>query len=157
MSEIEFRRAHADDIDAIYEIENACFPAPWTRIAFYQDIVENSMARYYVAVSDGKVLAYAGVWYILDEGHITNVAVHPSFRGLSIAENLLNHLFDEAVRNGVVHFTLEVRTGNAAAIRLYTKLGFEAQGIRKGYYIEEKEDALIMWLDKSIANERVVK
>lgn len=141
------RRAEEGDVEAISLVEKACFVSPWSKEALYRDIVRNERAHYYVAEVDGVVVAYAGIWYIIDEGHITNVAVSPGFRLMGLASGMLDFMLEEAKLSGIRSFTLEVRAGNAEAIRLYTKFGFEGVGIRPGYYIEENEDALVMWLN----------
>ena len=90
-------------------------------------------------------MGYAGMWIILDEGHITNIAVDPTYRRQGIGQGLLDELTKLAVERGAIAMTLEVRVSNAEAQSLYTKLGFVPRGIRKGYYQDNKEDALIMW------------
>lgn len=141
------RRALASDVEAISLVEKDCFISPWSKEALYQDIAENDRAHYYVVELDGEIIAYAGIWYIIDEGHITNVAVSSSHRQKGLASQILDFMLKEARASGISAFTLEVRATNAPAIRLYTKFGFEGVGIRPGYYIEENEDALIMWLN----------
>lgn len=145
--DILIRGAEAADVPKISLVEQACFISPWSEDALYKDIVENEMAHYYVVEIGGEIVAYAGLWYIIDEGHITNVAVSPDYRGRGIAALVLDRMLKEARVSGITAFTLEVRASNAPAIRLYTKFGFEAVGIRPGYYIEENEDALVMWLN----------
>jgi len=98
-----------------------------------------------VAEVGGLVVGYSGMWVILDEGHITNVAVHPEHRGKQIAESLLLELIKAGVVRGVRRVTLEVRPSNRAALNLYNRLGFVSAGRRKGYYSDTGEDAIIMW------------
>lgn len=100
---------------------------------------------YIVAECGGLVVGYAGVWRVEDEGHITNVAVLPEYRGKRIASSLLEEMFDICGKNGIVDYTLEVRVSNFPAISLYEKHGFESEGIRPGYYQDNHEDAMIMW------------
>lgn len=145
MSELIVRRAEAKDVDRIAELEIECFTTPWTRESVYQDVVENPRALYVVAEIEGLVIGYAGIWSIVDEGHITNVAVDPKFRKLHVGSAIISVLLDVTQKAGVERHTLEVRRSNEAAIKLYEKFGFEVAGERKGYYQDEGEDALIMW------------
>lgn len=145
--ELLIRAAEEGDVEAISLVERACFVSPWSRDSLYKDVVENESAHYYVAELGGEIIAYAGMWYIIDEGHITNVAVSPAHREKGLASKILEYMIGEARLSGIRAFTLEVRASNAPAIRLYTKFGFEGVGIRPGYYIEENEDALVMWLN----------
>ena len=149
MSELIVRRAEERDVDRIAELEIQCFTTPWTREAVYQDVVENKRALYIVAEVEGIVVGYAGIWSIIDEGHITNVAVAPEFRKLHIGSAIISVLLDVTQKAGVERHTLEVRRGNEAAIRLYEKYGFKVQGERKGYYEDTGEDALIMWREQN--------
>lgn len=131
-------------LDQVLEIERASFPVPWTRQAFLSELHQNDFARYYVCLLDGRVIGYAGMWVILDEAHITNVAVHPEHRGCRVGEILVRYLLREASELGASHATLEVRLSNLVAQRLYRKLGFIIVGVRKGYYVDNNEDALLM-------------
>ncbi|MBC7325732.1 MAG: ribosomal protein S18-alanine N-acetyltransferase, partial [Moorella sp. (in: Bacteria)] len=108
-------------------------------------IYNNNFAYYYIAQAGGQVVGYAGMWIILDEAHITNVAVHPHYRGRRLGELLLRVLMQEALHLGADRMTLEVRVSNRPAQRLYERLGFTRAGVRKGYYNDNREDAIIMW------------
>lgn len=132
-------------IDEVEEIEQQVYPSPWSRSAFVTEILENAFAAYFVALNRGQVVGYAGIWVILDEAHITNLAVHPDFHNCGIGTVLLQHIIKEARKHGVLRMTLEVRTSNVRAQNLYTKFGFVSHGVRPKYYSDE--DALIMWLD----------
>lgn len=146
MSEITVGLMTSADIDAVHEIEVACFKTPWSKESFRHDIEENQCARYVVVREDGRAIAYAGVWFILDEGHITNIAVHPDRRGMGYGEMVTRAMIQLAADSGMNVMTLEVRRSNAAAQSLYHKLGFIDVGYRKRYY-ENSEDALIMFLE----------
>ena len=146
MSEITVGLMTAADVDAVHEIETLCFKTPWSRESFLHEIEENQCARYMVVREDGKAIAYAGVWFILDEGHITNIAVHPSRRGMGYGEMVTRAMIQLAADSGMSVMTLEVRRSNEAAQALYHKLGFIDVGYRKRYY-ENTEDALIMFLE----------
>lgn len=145
MADVIIRQALPEDADDIYEIEMLCFPDPWSRESISTELEENPRAFYVVAEHSGQVVGYAGLWWIVDEGHITNVAVRPGFRNRKIAEGIIGVLLDHTLKEGVRHHTLEVRRDNDPAIGLYEKFGFEVEGVRKGYYKFEGQDALIMW------------
>jgi len=136
------------DLDMVLEIEKMCFPTPWSRNAFRIEIEENRCAHYFVAVCENQVVGYGGMWLIVDEAHITNVAVHPDYRRRGIGEAILKSLMKRAAALGALRMTLEVRVSNKTAQNLYRKLGFYNAGIRKQYYANNNEDALIMWNDR---------
>ncbi len=139
------RQAKGEDARQIAEVEKACFSTPWSYESLNHDITENPRALYMTAEAGGKLCGYVGLWKIIDEGHITNVAVLPEYRRRHIARELLEALFASAEKQGIERFTLEVRAGNEAAKKLYAGLGFLEAGIRKAYYEDNGEDALIMW------------
>lgn len=145
MADVTIRQATAEDVDDIYEIEKLCFPDPWSRDALIYELEENPRAFYIVADLDGQVVGYAGLWWIEDEGHITNVAVKPGFRNRRIGAGIIGVMLDFTSREGILHHTLEVRRSNEPAISLYEKFGFRTEGVRKKYYLNNGEDALIMW------------
>ena len=136
-----------DDIDNVVEVENNCFSIPWSKASFLREVENNEIALYLVAKIENKAVGYIGVWRIIDEGHITNVAVHSDYRGLGIGSMLVSKLLSLCKKDGINSFTLEVRKSNEIAQKLYRKYGFEERGIRKNYYEDNKEDAVIMWLD----------
>ena len=145
MTDVLVRQADINDVDDIYDIERLCFPDPWSRDSLIYELDKNPRAFYIVAELDDKVVGYAGLWWIGDEGHITNVAVRPGFRNRKIASGIMTVMLDFTTKEGIKHHTLEVRRSNEPAIGLYEKYGFEVEGIRKGYYLNNGEDALIMW------------
>ncbi|GIM46302.1 ribosomal-protein-alanine acetyltransferase [Collibacillus ludicampi] len=147
MSECAFRRMVLEDIDRILEIEHASFPTPWSRSAFEGELKNNHFAHYVVVEWNERVVGYAGMWVIMDEAHITNIAIEPEMRGRKLGEKLLRHMMRIAWLKGAERITLEVRVSNRVAQNLYKKLGFTPQGVRKGYYSDNQEDALIMWSD----------
>lgn len=146
---IEMQGMSFEDIGQVCEIEKLSFTTPWSRKSFEDEITKNSLARYIVAKVDGKVAAYGGMWIVLDEGHITNIAVHPDYRGQKIGEKLVRVLLKTAKDNKAANVTLEVRASNKIARKLYNKLGFKDSGTRKGYYADTGEDAIIMWKELS--------
>ena len=145
MSEITMGLMTVDDVDAVHAIEVACFRTPWSRKSFYDEVTQNACARYMVVREDGVAIAYAGVWFVLDEGHITNIAVRPDRRGQGVGEMVTRGLIQLAADSGMSWITLEVRRSNRPAISLYKKLGFTEVGCRKRYY-ENNEDAILMTL-----------
>jgi ribosomal-protein-alanine N-acetyltransferase len=136
----------ASDLDVVHAIEVSSFASPWSREALEIEL-GNPRAFYVVAESNGVVTGYGGEWIILDEAHITNIAVLPAGRGKRFGERLLIALLQEARYRGARRATLEVRVGNAVAIALYRKYGFESVAIRKRYYADNDEDALVMWVN----------
>ncbi|MGZ4122851.1 MAG: ribosomal protein S18-alanine N-acetyltransferase [Tumebacillaceae bacterium] len=144
---LTFRRMALEDLDRIMEIEHHSFTLPWSREAFVAELTQNHFAKYLVAIHEGVVVGYAGVWVILDEGHVTNIAIHPDARGKKLGEALMRELMATAIANGAERMTLEARVSNIVAIRMYEKLGFASAGIRKGYYTDNNEDAIIMWVE----------
>lgn len=145
MADVIIRQAGPADTSDIFEIEELCFPDPWSKDSIRYELEENEKAFYLVAEHSGKVVGYMGLWWILDEGHITNVAVRPGYRNRKIAEGIIRVMLEHTIGAGILHHTLEVRRDNQPAISLYEKFGFEVDGVRKGYYQFDGEDALIMW------------
>lgn len=139
------RLAEEGDVHEVAELDKLCFAMPWSEESFRQEFTENERALYIVAEIGGRIVGYAGMWVILDEGHITNVCVHPDYRKRHIGEGILRVLIAAGAQVGVERTTLEVRKSNAPAIALYEKLGFVQEGVRKGYYENNNEDAIIMW------------
>lgn len=135
------------DLDEVMEIERRCFTVPWSRYAFTCELKDNEFSHYIVAKVGGKIVGYGGMWLVLNEAHVTNVGVLPEYRGEGIGELIMRSLIAIARNRGAEKMTLEVRKSNYVAQNLYSKLGFEPRGIRRGYYVDNKEDAIIMWLD----------
>ncbi len=141
------RPIYMDDLEAIMEIEIAAFSTPWSLQAFKAELKDNEYARYVCLELDGKVIGYMGLWFILDEGHITNVAIAPNYRGQNWGEFLMRSVMKKMMEEGMERMTLEVRASNSPAQSLYSRLGFSIAGVRKGYYADTGEDALIMWAE----------
>jgi len=132
-----------EDLPAVVAIEKDSFTSPWSLKSFRYELSCNRRATYLVARVDGTVVGYGGVWIILDEAHITTLAVDRRFRRCGIATRLLAALIDISCQKGAERITLEVRPSNHPARRLYEKFGFTVKGVRKKYYINE--DGLIMF------------
>lgn len=145
MAELILRKGVPGDVDQMEILEQQCFSVPWSKDSLLYELAENPLALYVVAEVEGRVAGYVGVWTIVDEGHITNVAVSPDFRGRHIGMALIDTMIDVTEKQGVKSYTLEVRASNAPAIGLYKKFGFVSEGLRKGYYEDNGEDAIIMW------------
>ena len=140
------RFAEEKDLPAMAEIERRCFHTPWSEESLRDDLTGNPLSVYMVLEAEnGDVAGYMSLWRILDEGHINNVAVLPEYRRRGGASEMLEFMLKYSERNGISSHTLEVRVSNEGAIGLYRKFGFKEAGVRKGYYEDNGEDALIMW------------
>ncbi len=144
MREDGIRRMQYRDVEAVAAIEASVFPRPWSRDSFRREVEENAVARYLVAEQDGEILGYAGAWIVIDECHITNIAVKEAFRGQGWGRRLLDALMRYAGNLGAVWADLEVRVSNERAQRLYARAGFVSIGRRKRYYDDNGEDAFLM-------------
>ena len=148
LSEIIITQMTKDDIEDVVQIEAEAYGEHhWSKSSFY-DEMQNNLAKYYVAkTSSGELVGYAGTWHIIDEGHITTIAVKKDFQRQHIGEAIIIKILEDCYANMIKYLTLEVRVSNQAAIGLYTKYGFNSLGTRKGYYQDNNEDALIMWTE----------
>lgn len=137
-----------EDIEAVVNIEAEAYGEHhWSKSSFY-DEMNNNLAKYYVAkTSTGELVGYAGAWHILDEAHITTIAVKKDYMRKHIGEAIIVKIIEDCYEAKVKYLTLEVRVSNEAAIGLYSKYGFSSLGTRKGYYQDNNEDALIMWTE----------
>lgn len=149
-AEISFDILKKEYIPQICEIEKEAFLSPWSAKSFEGEL-DNTAAYYTIALNNGHVAGYGGFWRILDEGHITNIAVARSYRGQGIGKAVLAQMIKRAAALKIERMTLEVRVSNVAAIRLYEKFGFVTLGARPKYY-ENGEDALIMWMEVAHAD-----
>ena len=135
----------ASDIAAVIRIEKASFSTVWPSDAFYNELNANKLAHYYVGRIDDRVVAYGGIWVILEDSHVTTIAVDPVHRGRRFGEVMLLRLIDEALERGAAWMTLEVRESNTVAQHLYRKYGFTTVTMRRGYHSDDNESALVMW------------
>ncbi|GAB6179603.1 ribosomal protein S18-alanine N-acetyltransferase [Desulfotomaculum defluvii] len=145
--EVRLVEMKLEHIPGVLQIEQVSFPTPWSQQSFTYEITQNNFACYMVALNEEKVVAYAGMWLVLDEAHITNIAVRPDYRGKKLGKSLLLEMMRQAIMRGAVRMTLEVRPSNYTARKLYEILGFKERGVRKKYYTDTNEDAIIMWVD----------
>ncbi len=144
-AEITIRSMRIEDIEYVSRLERRCYTLPWSSSAYVTE-VGNSNAYYTVAaLPDGTIAGYAGMWVIMDEIHMTTIAVDPSVRGLKIGERLLLDVIRVGIKRGAERATLEVRERNTVAHNLYLKYGFEDVAVRKNYYSDNGENAIIMW------------
>ncbi len=148
MLEIVLVPMTVEDLDQVMAVEHTSFITPWSRAAFIGELTQNVFANYLVAKAGEQVVGYGGVWIVLDEAHVTNVAVHEAHRGQKIGERLMLALIQTARSKGARRMTLEVRSTNSVAQNLYQKLGFVARGVRRSYYSDTQEDAIVMWKDE---------
>ncbi|MGG0184881.1 ribosomal protein S18-alanine N-acetyltransferase [Bacillus rhizoplanae] len=144
---ITFRNMKEEDIPQIVAIEEASFATPWTAEAFERELKMNEYAHYVVLETEEGILGYCGLWVVLDESHITNIAVLPQYRGQRLGEVLLQEVMNKARALGANTMTLEVRVSNEVAKKLYRKFDFQNGGIRKRYYTDNYEDGLVMWVN----------
>jgi [ribosomal protein S18]-alanine N-acetyltransferase len=146
---IELRRLTLVDLAAIERIERRAYPTPWSRSMFAGELAKSSSICLGAVDTDAAeiLVGYLIISRYADAWHVMNVAVHEDYRGHGIATRLLNELFELTAGDDRRGYTLEVRVSNHGAIRLYEKLGFVARGVRRGYYTDNREDALIMWKD----------
>jgi ribosomal-protein-alanine N-acetyltransferase len=146
---IEIRRLTLADLAAIERIERRAYPTPWSRSMFAGELAKTSSICLGAFDTDAEeqLVAYLIISRYVDAWHVMNVAVHDDYRGQGVATQLLTRLFELTAGDDRRGYTLEVRVSNIAAIRLYERLGFVARGVRRGYYTDNREDALIMWKD----------
>lgn len=142
---VELRRLGAEDLDAVEEIERASYPTPWSRAMFLAELRKPSSLAMGAFKEQDALIGYAFVSRYVDAWHVMNVAVAPGHRRRGVGRALLERVFEVTAVDPRRGYTLEVRVSNVDAIRLYERLGFESRGIRRAYYTDNREDALIMW------------
>ena len=140
---VPLRRRH---LRSVLRIEGQVYPRPWSLSLFLSELNLRSSRHYVAARMDGTVVGYAGLMFALDEAHVTTIAVDPAWQRHKIGTRLLAHLARVAVGRGAKHMTLEVRVSNGGAQAMYRRFGFETEGVRKNYYADSNEDALVMWV-----------
>lgn len=148
--EYSLRPMLIDDIPQIVAIEKKSFPTPWSAYAFTCELCDNEFAKYLVLTTTqdpATVIGYGGMWIIIDEAHITNIAVNPPYRGKGLGRLMMEGLINLAKMKRAQRMTLEVRVSNDRAQKLYREMKFISAGVRPGYYVDTNEDALIMWKD----------
>lgn len=143
---IDYNLMNDSHVNGVYELSKSCFAIPWTLDSIKNEL-NNPVAKYIIAQdsSTKEVIGFVGMWIIAGEGDITNIAVNPTYRKQGVASNLLNNLFEISKEYNCNDITLEVRSSNIPAQNLYKKFNFKEEGIRKKYYSDNGEDAIIMW------------
>ena len=144
---VTFRKMTKDDAEAVAELELKCFAMAWSRADFFREL-KNELAEYVVGELDKKIVAYADAWVSFDQAEVMHIAVAPELRGQGVGTILFGELIKAVKERGATSITLEVRSSNEAAIKLYENFGLKSVGRRKGYYLDNGEDALIMWNTK---------
>ena len=148
MTRVELRRLEMSDLNAVERIERASYPTPWSRSMFASELAKpSSICLGAVDSETDQLVGYLIISRYVDAWHVMNVAVAPHRRRHGIATTLLERLFEVTAGRGRRGYTLEVRVSNGEAIALYERLGFKPRGVRRGYYTDNREDALIMWKD----------
>ena len=152
---IHFRTLLPEDAEGVARVERESFPTPWSREDFWRE-ASNDFACYIVALDDMEIIGFAGCWISFEEAQVTNIALTSAQRGRGLGKVLMAKLMRAAGERGAERMTLEVRPSNTPALRLYEGLGFAAIGVRKKYYQDNDEDAILMWHTKlkEFANER---
>jgi ribosomal-protein-alanine N-acetyltransferase len=149
---IELRRLATRDLAAIEHIERRSYPTPWSRSMFASELSKpSSISLGAFDAETGELVGYLVISRYVDAWHVMNIAVAPEQRRQGIAVALFERLFELTAGDGRRGYTLEVRISNEAAIKLYERLGFQSRGVRRGYYTDNREDALIMWRDPELA------
>ena len=149
---VDIKRLQLKDLNAIEEIERRSYPTPWSRSMFAGELAKPASVCLGAFEGD-RMAGYMIISRYVDAWHVMNIAVDPEFRRRGIATALLERLFDLTEDEGRLGYTLEVRVSNVGAIKLYERLGFRSRGVRRGYYTDNREDALIMWRDPEPAHD----
>jgi ribosomal-protein-alanine N-acetyltransferase len=150
---VSLRPLEIADLDAIEQIENVSYPTPWSRSMFASELAKPSSLSLAAVDETGALVGYLILSRYVDAWHVMNVAVDPEHRRQGIASALMQRLFEITRDDAKRGYTLEVRVSNVAAIQLYESFGFHSRGIRRGYYVDNREDALIMWRDPSASSD----
>ena len=155
--EIEITRMRRRHLRRVLSIEAQVYPRPWSASLFLSELSQRGTRTYIVGKSEGEVVAYSGMMFTGREAHVTNIAVDPAYHGRKVGTRLLLYLVTEAIARGAEVLSLEVRVTNHVAQSMYEKFGFSPVSIRKGYYIETNEDALVMVVDDARSTEYRVR
>ncbi|GAA0496718.1 ribosomal protein S18-alanine N-acetyltransferase [Salinibacillus aidingensis] len=146
MSDVSIRPMRISDLHQIINIEQKTFNTPWDEGSFKSELEQNKFAHYYVIEDEGIPFGYCGLWVVYESAQITNIAILPEYRGNNYGQELFSYALDEARALQAREMSLEVRTSNIIAQKMYRKFGFVPVGIRKNYYIDNHEDAIVMWV-----------
>jgi len=146
MAEFVIQEMTENDIDTVLELDLKCFSAPWNREIYEKEVTENDFAHYFIIKTDEKVIGYVGLWIVLEDAQVTNIAIAPEYRGYGIGEQLFGFALQYLLKQGAKQLSLEVRKSNEIAQNLYKKFGLKKGGVRKNYYPDNGEDAFVMWV-----------
>jgi ribosomal-protein-alanine N-acetyltransferase len=144
LNELQIVPMQPEHLGRVLAIENVSFPTPWSHRSYMGELTRNNFAHYFVGVIDDIIVGYIGLWIVVDETHITTIAVAPEYRGNKIAEKFIEFGEEYSKIWGAEKMILEVRVSNEAAQKVYKRMGFEQIGIRKQYYADTLEDAIVM-------------
>lgn len=144
---IEIREMLAKDIQEVLAVDEQIFTSSWTEGIFKHELLDNEYAHYFVVEANGEIIGYAGLWIVEDDAQMTNIGLLQKYRGYKIGEKLFGFALQYAMNNGVKRLSLEVRVSNIPAQKMYEKFGLVPGGIRKKYYIDNNEDAIVMWVN----------
>lgn len=147
MAEFSIREMYKADISAVLQVDEKSFSAPWTKEVYEQEICHNKFAHYFVVEESEAIIGYVGLWIVGADAQITNIALLPNYRGYKIGEKLFGFALQFAIQQSATRLSLEVRVSNIVAQKLYRKFGLVPGGVRKRYYPDNGEDALVMWVN----------
>lgn len=145
-TQISIRNMKITDLPQVMKIDSRSFPSPWTKEIYEQELLKNDFAHYFVIVHEDEIIGYVGLWIVFDDAQITNIAIAPEYRGKGIGEKLFAFALTYAFQRGAQKLSLEVRPSNHVAKNMYKKFGLKKGGIRKNYYPDNGEDAIVMWV-----------
>ncbi|WP_440896781.1 ribosomal protein S18-alanine N-acetyltransferase [Amphibacillus sp. Q70] len=146
MNDVMIRPMGLSDLDQVENIEKRSFKTIWTKKLYQRELIENKFAHYFVIEKQKNMIGFCGIWLVLDEAQVTNIAIDPAYRGQGYGALLFQYMLKRAIVKGAVNLSLEVRKSNKQAQRLYQKFGLQPAGIRKNYYTDNNEDAIVMWV-----------
>ncbi|WP_425455167.1 ribosomal protein S18-alanine N-acetyltransferase [Aquisalibacillus elongatus] len=144
--DIRVRQMRIEDLPSVIVIENESFRTPWKKREFLYDLMKNQFSRYLVIERDSKIVGYCGIWIVLEVAQITNIAISPEERGHQLGKTLFEEALNLSKEQGATELTLEVRESNTVAQKMYELFGLKVVGKREGYYQDDGEDALVMWV-----------
>lgn len=144
---VEITEMTLRDLDLVMEIERELFSSQWPRSIFRSELTENPYAYYYVIKLNEKIVGYAGIWLMREGAQVTNIAISSKYQGKSLGKKLFSYIFQRAISEGCESLSLEVRKSNEIAQKMYRQFGLVPAGIRKEYYTDNREDALVMWVN----------
>lgn len=146
MNDVMIRPMELSDLDQVEEIEKKSFTTIWSKKLYRRELIENHFAHYFVIEKQNNMIGFCGIWLVLDEAQVTNIAIDPVYRGQGYGGLLFQYMLKRAIIQGAANLSLEVRKSNIQAQRLYQKFGLQPAGIRKNYYTDNNEDAIVMWV-----------